>query len=89
MYIKYLILKKDCTFAVRFERRCFLVMIIINVKENESIDKALKRFKKKFERTGVLKELRSRQAYEKPSVSKRTEKIKAAYKQKMYANDNY
>ncbi len=64
-------------------------MIIINVKENESIDKALKRFKKKFERTGVLKELRSRQAYEKPSVSKRTEKIKAAYKQKMYANDNY
>lgn len=64
-------------------------MIIINVKENESIDKALKRFKKKFERTGVLRELRSRQAYEKPSVSKRTEKIKAAYKQKMYANDNY
>ncbi len=64
-------------------------MIIINVKENESIDKALKRFKKKFEKTGVLKELRSRTAYEKPSVSKRTEKIKAAYKQKMYAKDNY
>jgi len=64
-------------------------MIIINVKENESIDKALKRFKKKFERTGVLKELRSRQAYEKPSISRRTEKIKAAYKQKMYAKDNY
>ena len=35
-------------------------MIIVNVKENESIDKALKRFKKKFEKTGVLKELRSR-----------------------------
>lgn len=64
-------------------------MIIINVKENESIDKALKRFKKKFERTGVLKELRARQAYEKPSVSRRGEKIKAAYKQKMYARDNY
>ncbi|MBO3698934.1 30S ribosomal protein S21 [Roseivirga sp. E12] len=64
-------------------------MIIINVKENESIDKALKRFKKKFEKTGVLKELRSRTAYEKPSVSRRTEKIKAAYKQKMYAKDNY
>ena len=43
-------------------------MIIINVKENESIDKALKRFKKKFERTGVLKEIRSRSFYEKPSV---------------------
>ena len=64
-------------------------MIIINVKENESIDKALKRFKKKFERTGVLKELRSRQQFEKPSISRRTEKIKAAYKQKMYAKENY
>lgn len=64
-------------------------MIIINVKENESIDKALKRFKKKFERTGVMKELRSRQQFEKPSISKRTEKIKAAYKQKMYAKENY
>jgi len=64
-------------------------MIVINVKENESIDKALKRFKKKFERTGVLKELRSRQQFEKPSVSNRNQKIKAAYKQKMYAKDNY
>ena len=64
-------------------------MIIIYVKENESIDKALKRFKKKFERTGVLRELRSRQQFEKPSVSRRTEKIKAAYKQKMYAKENY
>lgn len=64
-------------------------MIIINVKENESIDKALKRFKKKFERTGVLRELRSRQQFEKPSISRRTEKIKAAYKQKMYAKENY
>ena len=64
-------------------------MIIINVKENESIDKALKRFKKKFERTGVLKELRSRTSYEKPSISRRTVKIKAAYRQKMYAKENY
>lgn len=64
-------------------------MIIINVKENESIDKALKRFKKKFERTGVLRELRSRQHFEKPSVSRRAEKIKASYKQKMYAKENY
>ncbi len=64
-------------------------MIIINVKENESIDKALKRFKKKFERTGVLKELRRRTAYEKPSISNRTIKIKAAYRQKMYAEENY
>jgi small subunit ribosomal protein S21 len=58
-------------------------MIIVNVKENESIDKALKRFKKKFEKTGVLKELRSRSYYEKPSVKKRSEKLKAAYRQQM------
>jgi len=64
-------------------------MIIVNVKDNESVDRALKRFKKKFERTGVLKELRSRTFFEKPSVSKRKQKERAAYKQKMYANDNY
>jgi len=64
-------------------------MIVINVKENESIDKALKRFKKKFEKTGVLKELRSRTFYEKPSIGRRNEKIKAAYRQKMYAKENY
>ncbi|MCB0487666.1 MAG: 30S ribosomal protein S21 [Cyclobacteriaceae bacterium] len=64
-------------------------MLIINVKENESIDKALKRFKKKFEKTGVLRELRSRTAFEKPSVTRRNEIIRAAYKQKMYASDNY
>lgn len=64
-------------------------MLIINIKENESIDKALKRFKKKFEKTGVLKELRARTAYEKPSVKRRSEIIRAAYKQKMYANQNY
>jgi len=63
-------------------------MIIINVKENESIDKALKRFKKKFERTGVLKELRSRSYFEKKSVKRRSEIIHAAYIQKMYGGDN-
>jgi len=63
-------------------------MIIVNVKENESIDKALKRFKKKFEKTGVLKELRSRSYFEKPSVSKRTQKLKAEYRQKMREQEN-
>lgn len=66
-----------------------ILMIIINVKENESIDKALKRFKKKFERTGILKEIRGRNFYEKPSVKKRAVKIKAAYREKMYAKENY
>ena len=64
-------------------------MIIINVKEKESIEKALKRFKKKFEKTRVLKELRARSFFEKKSVSRRKEKIKAAYRQKLYAEDNY
>ena len=64
-------------------------MIVINVKENESIERALKRFKKKFEKTGVLKELRSRTHFVKPSVKNRETKIKAAYRQKMYAQDNY
>ncbi len=64
-------------------------MIVVSVKENESIDRALKRFKKKFERTGVLKELRARTFFEKPSIKNRTMKLKAAYRQKMYAHENY
>lgn len=63
-------------------------MIIVNVKENESIDKALKRFKKKFEKTGVLKELRARTSYEKPSVRRRNELIRAAYRERMRNLEN-
>jgi small subunit ribosomal protein S21 len=58
-------------------------MLIINIKDNESIDKALKRFKKKFEKTGVLRELRSRTAFEKPSITRRSQIIKAAYIQNL------
>jgi len=64
-------------------------MIVVNVKENESIDKALKRFKKKFEKTGVLRELRSRTFFAKPSIHRRQEVLRAKYRQKMYANENY
>ena len=63
-------------------------MIIVNVKENESIDKALKRFKKKFEKTGVLKELRARTSFEKPSVRRRSEIIRAAYREKQRMKEN-
>ena len=70
-----------CTFAVHSERGYLYIMIIINVKDGESLDKALKRFKKKFEKTGVLRELRSRQAYEKKSITRRTQVKKAIYKQ--------
>ena len=46
-------------------------MIVVPLKEGENIEKALKKFKRKFEKTGVVKELRGRQAFEKPSVTKR------------------
>jgi small subunit ribosomal protein S21 len=58
-------------------------MIFVNVKENESLDKALKKFKKKFEKTGVIKELRERQAFTKPSIVRRKTLIRAAYKQSL------
>ncbi len=80
-------LKSILNFASQFEIKG-KEMIIVNVKENESIDKALKRFKKKFERTGVLKELRSRMQFEKPSVVNRHERIRAAYRQKMQDAEN-
>ena len=55
-------------------------MIIVPIKENETIDKALKKYKNKFEKTGTVKQLRARQAFEKPSVSRRTEIKKAIYR---------
>ena len=63
-------------------------MIIVNIKENESIDKALKRFKKKFEKTGVLKEIRSRSYFEKPSVRRRNEVLRAAYREQFLSKEN-
>ncbi len=53
-------------------------MVGISVGDNESIDKALKRFKKKYERSGVLKEYKKRTFFVKPSIKKRMEKMKAA-----------
>ncbi|MEO6884352.1 MAG: 30S ribosomal protein S21 [Bacteroidia bacterium] len=58
-------------------------MIIVPIKEGEPIEKALKKFKKKFEKTGVVRELRERQKFTKPSVKFRETRIKAVYKQKM------
>ena len=46
-------------------------MIIVPVKDGENIERALKKFKRKFEKTGVVKELRARQQFDKPSVKKR------------------
>ncbi|MCB9264420.1 MAG: 30S ribosomal protein S21 [Lewinellaceae bacterium] len=54
-------------------------MIIIEVKEGESIDRALKRYKRKHRNVGVVKELRKRQQFTKPSVRRRNELLKAQY----------
>mgnify|MGYP002867230504 CR=1 FL=1 len=54
-------------------------MLIIPVKDGENIDRALKRFKRKFDRTGTMRQLRSRQQFTKPSVKRRKEVEKAKY----------
>ena len=56
-------------------------MIVVQVKEGENIEKALKKFKRKFEKTGVVKELRARQQFDKPSVIKRLQRDRAVYVQ--------
>lgn len=58
-------------------------MIIVPIKEGENIERALKKFKRKFEKTGIMKELRSRQAFTKPSINKRESVKKAIYIQKI------
>ncbi len=52
-------------------------MVGITLSETENIDKALKRFKKKYERSGVLKEYKKRTFFTKPSIEKRMNRIKA------------
>lgn len=57
-------------------------MLIIPVKDGESIDRALKKYKRKFDKTGVVRQLRARQQFVKPSVVLRQAKLKAAHKQR-------
>jgi small subunit ribosomal protein S21 len=58
-------------------------MIIVPIKEGENIDRVLKKLKRKFEKTGILKELRERQKFTKPSVVKREQRLKAIYIQQL------
>ena len=58
-------------------------MIIVPVKDGENIERALKKFKRKFEKTGVVKELRARQQYDKLSVLKRLKMEHAIYVQQL------
>ncbi|GAB5538631.1 MAG: 30S ribosomal protein S21 [Salibacteraceae bacterium] len=62
-------------------------MLIIPVKEGESIEKALKKYKKKFERTGTMKQLRARQKFTKPSVERREQRLKAIYRNQMFRDE--
>ena len=59
-------------------------MIIINVKDSETIDRALKRYKRKQQKIGIIKELRRRKQFTKPSVQRRTEMLKAVYRMKKF-----
>ena len=63
-------------------------MIIMPVKEGENIERALKKVKRKYERTGVLKELRRRQYFTKPSIAKRVAKQHAIYVENMYRDED-
>ena len=58
-------------------------MLIIPIKDGENIDRALKRYKRKFDRTKTMKNLRNRKQFTKPSVSKRAQNIKARYIQRL------
>ena len=62
-------------------------MIIVPVKDGENIERALKKFKRKFEKTGVVKELRARQQFDKPSVLKRLKMERVIYVQKLRATE--
>jgi len=61
-------------------------MLIIPIKDGEGIDRALKRYKRKFDKTGVVRQLRKRQAFIKPSITKRSILQKAHYIQTMKDN---
>lgn len=63
-------------------------MLIIPIKDGENIDRALKRFKRKFDRTQTMRQLRERQAFTKPSVSRRAQIQKAQYIQHLRESEN-
>lgn len=58
-------------------------MIIIPIKEGENIDRALKKYKRKFEKTGTIRMLKEKKAFKKPSTAKREKKSHAIYIRKL------
>ena len=71
-----------CTFAAQIKGGgC--IMIIVPIKEGENIERALKKFKRKFEKTGAVREMRARKTFVKKSVKRRDEVKRAIYRQEM------
>lgn len=63
-------------------------MILVQIKDNEPLERALKRFKKKVDRVKVLKEVKNRRYYTKPSIKQREEKLRAIYRQRLQQQEN-
>lgn len=62
-------------------------MLIIDVKEGENIERAIKKFKRKFDKTGTMRQLRARKQFTKPSIENRMQKRKAVYIQSKRLNE--
>jgi len=72
------VIQKDAIFAALTKK----AMIIVHIKEGENLERSISAFKKKFQRIGIVKELRLRKVYNKPSVVRRQKKLKAILRQK-------
>lgn len=79
---------KKYIFAPRNKKEVCCAMIIIPIKEGEHIERALKKFKRKFDKTGTVRELRARQTFVKKSVKRRDELKHAAYIQKLQQSED-
>ena len=73
---------------MRFIKKGGAIMLIIPVKDGENIDRALKRFKRKFDKTGGMRQVRSRKQFVKPSVRNRDKIKKAQYIQRLRDLEN-
>ena len=79
--------RNSVTFA-SLKKISFHNMLIINIKDDESIDRALKRYKRKYQLTGVINELRRRKNFTKPSVERRNEILNAQYRLQKYGSQD-
>ena len=78
----------NCLTFASLKKISFHNMLIINIKEDESIDRALKRYKRKYQLTGVINELRRRKNFTKPSVERRNEILNAQYRLQKYGSQD-